>query len=126
MCREPRTISRDRDGSADPGGLRRRREAAIDRRVAAAGARHHGQSATGPRRPEPTGRPGRAVRGRAPRAAERGRQAHGGFAPAPPTAPAPPGTPPLLGSATTTPAADLYRTGVDQLRSKATDAAILT
>jgi len=49
-----------------------------------------------------------------------------GFAPAPPTAPAPPGSPALLGSATTTPAADLYRTGVEQLRAKATDAAILT
>jgi len=44
-----------------------------------------------------------------------------GFAPS-----APPAPPPLLGSATTTPAADLYRRGVDQLRSKADDAAILT
>jgi tol-pal system protein YbgF len=49
-----------------------------------------------------------------------------GFAPAPPTAPAPPGSPPLLGSATTTPAAELYRRGVEQLRGKDTDAAILT
>jgi len=50
-----------------------------------------------------------------------------GFAPAAPTAPPAPGSPPpLLGSATTTPAADLYRTGVEQLQSKATDAAILT
>jgi tol-pal system protein YbgF len=49
-----------------------------------------------------------------------------GFAPAPPPAPAPPGSPPLMGSATTTPAAELYRRGVEQLRSKATDAAILT
>ena len=49
-----------------------------------------------------------------------------GFAPAAPTAPAPHESPPLLGSATTTPAADLYRTGVEQLRNKATDAAILT
>ena len=49
-----------------------------------------------------------------------------GFAPSAPAAPATPGTPPLLGSATTTPAADLYRRGVDQLRAKADDAAILT
>jgi len=49
-----------------------------------------------------------------------------GFAPSAPTAPAPPAAPPLLGSATTTPAADLYRQGVDQLRAKADDAAILT
>jgi tol-pal system protein YbgF len=49
-----------------------------------------------------------------------------GFAPAAPTAPAPPAPPPLLGSATTTPAAELYRRGVEQLRAKATDPAILT
>jgi len=49
-----------------------------------------------------------------------------GFAPGAPAAPATPGTAPLLGSATTTPAADLYRRGVDQLRAKADDAAILT
>jgi len=49
-----------------------------------------------------------------------------GFAPAAPTPPAPPGLPPLLGSATTTPATDLYRSGVEQLRAKATDAAILS
>src|SRR5262249_15657363 len=47
-------------------------------------------------------------------------------APAPPIAPTPPGAPPLLGSATTTPAADLYRRGVEQLRANDTDAAILT
>src|SRR5438094_5651621 len=76
MCREPRKISRDRDGGAGPGGLRRRREAAIDGRVAEAGARHHGQSAAGPRRSEPTERAGRADRERAHRAAERRRQAH--------------------------------------------------
>ena len=46
-----------------------------------------------------------------------------GFAPSAPVAPGPP---PLLGSATTTPAADLYRSGVEQLKAKATDAAILT
>jgi tol-pal system protein YbgF len=49
-----------------------------------------------------------------------------GFAPSAPTLPAAPATPPLLGSATTTPAAELYRRGVDQLRAKADDAAILT
>jgi tol-pal system protein YbgF len=49
-----------------------------------------------------------------------------GFAPAAPTAPASPGSPPLIGSATTTPATELYRKGVAQLRAKATDAAILT
>ena len=49
-----------------------------------------------------------------------------GFAPAPPTGPAPQGSPALLGSATTTPAAELYRHGVEQLRGNATDAAILT
>jgi tol-pal system protein YbgF len=49
-----------------------------------------------------------------------------GFAPSAPTAPAPPAAPPLVGSATTTPAADLYRRGVDQLRAKDDDAAILT
>lgn len=64
------------------------------------------------------------TRGRSPTAPS-------GFAPAAPSAPAPPGSPqpaspPLLGSATTTPAADLYRTGVEQLRSQATDAAVLT
>ena len=48
-----------------------------------------------------------------------------GFAPAPPSAPQP-GSSPLLGSATTTPAADLYRRGVEQLQSKAPDAAILS
>jgi tol-pal system protein YbgF len=60
--------------------------------------------------------------------ANRGRQpgAPSGFAPATPGAPGPPGSPPLLGSATTTPAADLYRRGVEQLKAKATDAAILT
>jgi tol-pal system protein YbgF len=58
----------------------------------------------------------------------RGRQpaAPSGFAPSAPGAPAPPGSPPLLGSATTTPASDLYRQGVEQLRAKAPDAAILT
>ncbi|HZO41828.1 MAG TPA: tetratricopeptide repeat protein [Methylomirabilota bacterium] len=49
-----------------------------------------------------------------------------GFAPAPPPGPGAPGSPPLLGSATTTPAAELYRRGVEQLKSKETDAAILT
>ena len=58
-----------------------------------------------------------------------------GFAPSAPPAPAAPGAPagpgapappPLLSSATTTPAADLYRTGVEQLRAKSNDAAILT
>ena len=56
-----------------------------------------------------------------------------GFAPSPPpaaappaAAPGPPATPPLLGSATTTPANELYRRGVEQLRAKANDAAILT
>jgi tol-pal system protein YbgF len=58
-------------------------------------------------------------RGRAPAAPS-------GFAPAAPAAPGSPGSPPLLGSATTTPAADLYRRGVEQLKAKATDAAILT
>jgi tol-pal system protein YbgF len=60
--------------------------------------------------------------------ANRGRPpaAPSGFTPAAPAAPGPPGSPPLIGSATTTPAADLYRTGVDQLKAKATDAAILT
>ena len=48
-----------------------------------------------------------------------------GFAPAPPSA-SPAGPPPLLGSATTTPAADLYRRGVEQLRNNAPDAAILS
>ena len=43
-----------------------------------------------------------------------------------PTATPPPATPPLLGSATTTPANELYRRGVEQLRAKANDAAILT
>jgi len=43
-----------------------------------------------------------------------------------PSAPGPPGPQPLLGSATTTPAADLYRRGVEQLRANADDAAILT
>jgi tol-pal system protein YbgF len=61
-------------------------------------------------------------------ASNRGRppSAPTGFAPAPPTAPAAAGSPPLLGSATTTPAAELYRRGVEQLKSKATDAAIIT
>lgn len=61
-------------------------------------------------------------------ASNRGRppSAPSGFAPAPPAGPAAPGSPPLLGSATTTPAAELYRRGVEQLKSKATDAAILT
>jgi tol-pal system protein YbgF len=52
-----------------------------------------------------------------------------GFAPSappPPAAPAAPAPPPLLSSATTTPAAELYRTGVEQLRAKSNDAAILT
>jgi tol-pal system protein YbgF len=49
-----------------------------------------------------------------------------GFAPAAPVAPTPSGSPPLLGSSTTTPAADLYRRGVEQLQAKETDAAILT
>jgi len=52
-----------------------------------------------------------------------------GFAPSAPPAPAAPGAPappPLLSSATTTPAAELYRTGVEQLRAKSNDAAILT
>ena len=60
-------------------------------------------------------------RGRAPAAPS-------GFAPsapAPPAAPTP-GSPPLLGSATTTPAADLYRSGVEQLKAQATDAAVLS
>jgi len=60
-----------------------------------------------------------ANRGRAPAAPS-------GFAPAAPAAPGPPGSPSLLGSATTTPADDLYRRGVEQLKAKATDAAILT
>ena len=66
-------------------------------------------------------------------ASNRGRppSAPTGFAPAPPTGPpAPPtgpsGSLPLLGSSTTTPAAELYRRGVEQLKSKATDAAIIT
>lgn len=61
-------------------------------------------------------------------ASNRGRppSAPTGFAPAPPAAPAAVGSPPLLGSATTTPAAELYRRGVEQLKSKATDAAIIT
>ena len=63
-------------------------------------------------------------RGRAPAAPS-------GFAPSAPGAPlpgapAPPGGPPLLGSSTTTPAADLYRRGVEQLKAGATDAAVLT
>jgi tol-pal system protein YbgF len=60
--------------------------------------------------------------------ASRGRpsSAPSGFAPAPPAAATAPTLPPLLGSATTTPAADLYRRGVEQLRANATDAAILT
>jgi tol-pal system protein YbgF len=58
-------------------------------------------------------------RGRAPAAPS-------GFAPAAPAAPGPAGSAPLLGSATTTPAAELYRRGVEQLRAKASDAAILT
>ena len=56
-----------------------------------------------------------------------------GFAPSAPPAAAPPAaasgppaTPPLLGSATTTPANELYRRGVEQLRAKANDAAIIT
>jgi tol-pal system protein YbgF len=52
-----------------------------------------------------------------------------GFAPSAPPAPAAPGAPappPVLASATTTPAADLYRAGVEQLRAKSNDAAILT
>ena len=53
----------------------------------------------------------------------RGPAAPSGFAP---SAPGPPGSQPLLGSATTTPAADLYRRGVEQLRANADDAAILT
>ena len=57
-----------------------------------------------------------SARGRSPAAPS-------GFAPA---APGPPGPQPLLGSATTTPAADLYRRGVEQLRANADDAAILT
>jgi tol-pal system protein YbgF len=58
-------------------------------------------------------------RGRAPAAPS-------GFAPSAPAAPTPPGSPPLLGSATTTPAADLYRSGVEQLKANATDAAVLS
>ena len=46
-----------------------------------------------------------------------------GFAPQAPTA-AP--APPQLGSATTTPAADLYRVGVEKLQAKELDAAALT
>lgn len=53
----------------------------------------------------------------------RGPAAPSGFAP---SAPGPPGPQPLLGSATTTPANELYRRGVEQLRAKANDAAILT
>jgi tol-pal system protein YbgF len=45
-----------------------------------------------------------------------------GFAPQAPTA-AP--TPPALGSATTTSAADLYRVGVEKLQAKELDAAVL-
>ena len=45
---------------------------------------------------------------------------------APPGSPGAPGSPPLLGSSTTTPAADLYRRGVEQLKAGATDAAVLT
>jgi len=61
----------------------------------------------------------------------RGRQpaAPSGFAPSAPPTPTVPGAPappPVLGSATTTPAAELYRTGVEQLRAKSNDAAILT
>jgi tol-pal system protein YbgF len=64
------------------------------------------------------------TRGRAPNAPS-------GFAPSAPSgfapsAPGPASPPPLLGSATTTPAADLYRRGVEQLRANATDEAILT
>lgn len=61
-------------------------------------------------------------------AANRGRPpaAPSGFAPSAPAAPGPPAVPPVLGSATTTPAVDLYRSGVEQLRANATDAAILT
>jgi tol-pal system protein YbgF len=58
-------------------------------------------------------------RGRAPAAPS-------GFAPSAPAAPTPLGSPPLLGSATTTPAADLYRSGVEQLKANATDAAVLS
>ena len=60
-------------------------------------------------------------------AQNRGRQAPvpSGFAPlAPGTAPTPP--PAALASATTTPAADLYRAGVQKLQAKGLDAAILT
>jgi len=57
-----------------------------------------------------------SARGRSPAAPS-------GFAP---SAPGPPGPQPLLGSATTTPANELYRRGVEQLRAKANDAAILT
>ena len=57
-----------------------------------------------------------SARGRSPAAPS-------GFAP---SAPGPPGPLPLLGSATTTRAADLYRRGVEQLRANADDAAILT
>src|SRR5262249_6901944 len=67
-----------------------------------------------------------------------------GFAPSAPAVPGPPvpplppvtplplaarpplAAPPPLGSATTTPAHELYRRGVEQLRAKANDAAILT
>jgi tol-pal system protein YbgF len=56
-----------------------------------------------------------------------------GFAPAPPTAPAAPVAAPApvprpapLASATTTPAADLYRDGATKLRAKELDAAVLT
>jgi len=60
-------------------------------------------------------------------AQNRGRQAPvpSGFAPlAPGTPPAPPPT--ALASATTTPAADLYRAGVQKLQAKDLDAAILS
>jgi tol-pal system protein YbgF len=56
----------------------------------------------------------------------RSSSAPSGFAPAPPAPPAVAAPPPLLGSATTAPAADLYRRGVEQMRANATDAAILT
>ena len=64
-------------------------------------------------------------RGRAP-AAPSGFAPSAPGAPLPPGAPTPPASPPLLGSSTTTPAADLYRRGVEQLKAGATDAAVLT
>src|SRR5262249_43730780 len=64
-------------------------------------------------------------RGRAP-AAPSGFAPSAPGAPLPPGAPALPASPPLLGSSTTTPAADLYRRGVEQLKAGATDAAVLT